>query len=102
MARRRDRCRLDAADEAQARYAPRGEQIVEHVVAGLVDIGIDLMSGQVPGFGREAYADIAADLADPDGLSIESHVCRPQAQVEALIEACARALQGGNPRAPLE
>src|SRR5271154_3894353 len=51
------------------------------------------MSREVPVLRREAHAYVAADLADPDRLSVESHVCRPQAQMEALIEAGARALQ---------
>ena len=51
------------------------------------------MSGQVPGFRREAHADIAADLADPHRLAVKANAGAPQSEMKTLVEAQAGALQ---------
>ncbi len=42
---------------------------------------------------RKAHADVAADLPDPDGLSLERHRREPQAEVITLVDVLADALQ---------
>ncbi len=47
------------------------------------------------GLGREAHPDVAADLTDPHGFAFEPHRRQPDAQMIALVDAGAGALQGG-------
>src|ERR1700722_8075338 len=51
------------------------------------------MSRQVPGPGREAHTDVAADLSDPNRLAAELNHRGPQSQMQALVEARAGPLQ---------
>ena len=76
----------DAVDVAGGVDPSRLQQVLDHVVAGFVDVGIDAVSRQVPRLGRKADADIAADLADPHALAIEPQWREPESQVETLVD----------------
>jgi len=70
------------------------QQVLDDVVAGFIDIGIDAVGREIPGFGREADADIAADLSDPDGASLKKRRRKPEAEVESFIDGLSDALEG--------
>ena len=72
MPRRRAVALADAVDVAGGVDSAGLQQVFDHVVAGFVDVGVDAVRRQVPRFGGEADADIAADLADPDAFAIEA------------------------------
>ena len=52
--------------------AATSQQLIEDVIPRVIDIGIDLVCGQVPGFQCEPHTDVPADLADPDWLALET------------------------------
>jgi hypothetical protein len=86
-------CGLYAGKEADAGYTLRPQQIIQHVVPSLIDIGINQMRRQVPSSRCEPYAYVAAYLPDPNRGALKANVRRPQAQVKSLVEAQASALK---------
>lgn len=84
----------DAANISHQRDPARFEGVVQNIIAGIIDIGIDLVGGEVPGPKSEADADVTADLADPDRLALEPVGSDPETQMKALIDGFACLLQG--------
>ena len=65
---RRGECAIARAHpvDVASRFNAAGlQQVLDDVIAGFIDVGIDAVRGQVPGSRRESHADIAADLANP-------------------------------------
>ena len=83
----------DAVDVAGRVDALGLEQVFDHVVARLVDVGIDPMRRQVPGLQRKPHADIAAHLAHPYRLAMKHQRGEPQPQMQSLVDRSPAALQ---------
>jgi hypothetical protein len=64
----------------------REDEILGQVIAGLIHVGINLMRGEIPGEGRKSNADVAANLADPNRLSVDGEGRQPQPEVVALVD----------------
>jgi hypothetical protein len=84
---------LCSGNVAHVRNAAGLHQVIEHVIPGVIDIGIDPVRGQVPGFVGEPYADVPADLADPDRFSLEPEGRKPEPEVQPLVNRPPRPLQ---------
>ena len=75
---------LHPGNEAETGDTATDEQVIQHIVPRLIDVGVNLMCGQVPGPRRDAYPDVPADLANPDRLPVKTNACAPQPQMQAL------------------
>ena len=68
----------DAAYEAEARNGPGHNQILQQIVAVLIERRTNSMSRQVPGLRGQLDADVAADLTDPYSQPIDREGRQPQ------------------------
>src|SRR5271166_2635352 len=68
-------------------------QVIEDVIARIIDVAIDLMRCQVPGLERKANANVSADLTDPDRFACKPEFGRPQAQVQPFVDRFPRLLE---------
>ena len=68
----------DAAYEAEARNGPGHNEILQQIVAVLIERRTNSMSRQVPGLRGQLDADVAADLTDPYPQPIDCKGRQPQ------------------------
>lgn len=79
--------RLDSLCVSISRDSLCGDQEIRDVVTSFVDIRIDAVRRQVPGFGSESDTDVSTDLADPNRLLIDCQRRGPESQVNTFINA---------------
>lgn len=54
------------------------DQVRQNVIPSIIQIGVDFVSGKVPGLPGEFDSDVAADGANPHGFTFETQGCVPE------------------------
>ena len=79
------RC-ANACDETDSPYLLAVDQILDQVIASVVDVSVDHVRDRGPEVTGQLHADVPADVANPDRLALMGDRRQPEPHVVSLID----------------